>query len=430
MTLGFTFTATHAIWFFAVLAATGGIVASGFAQMETMRDAMDERAELAASRLHTRLDDASSCHDDPTDTVEASALLRGREPVDVDDVQALVDGLMVTPARVAVEGNETTDVWLPGEVATFYLEGHAVAPTRVLLVAPHGTIAPTVVLACIPGPPASIVVSPASADVVAGGTQQFTATAYDSRGRINATATITWTTTAGSISGTGLLTAQTTAQDGRLVTASWGSVSDNATVDVVPGPVSTVTVTPSPVTVYTRATQSFSAVATDQHGNVVSGATFTWSASRGSVTTAGVYTAPTTPGSDTVTATTSGVSGSASVTVRQDVHVSSLGTYDTSGTPQSSFPSRTVVVAHVTVVDQDGFVVPGVSVSVEFVRPSGGVDATASATTDATGLAKPQHTLPNAPTGSWVARVSAISGGGVTYVPASNTITQVGFTVT
>lgn len=281
-----------------------------------------------------------------------------------------------------------------------------------------------------PGAPASVSVTPSPTNVIAGSTQPFTATVRDSYGNVNATSPVTWTTTAGTISSGGVLTASTTAQASRTVTATSGGVSGQATVHVVAGPVASVTVTPSSASVLTLGTQTFTAVGRDQHGNVQSSATFNWSATRGTITSAGVYTAPGTTGADTVTANANGVNGTASVTVRRDVHVSAMGTYK-SGAPATVFTRGTdTVEVRVTVVDHLGNVVQGASVTVDYVKPNGVSQTTQTGTTNSTGVASVTYSPANGATqGDWTARVTGISGTNLAYVSSANTVTSVGFTI-
>ncbi|HZU98083.1 MAG TPA: Ig-like domain-containing protein, partial [Planctomycetota bacterium] len=161
----------------------------------------------------------------------------------------------------------------------------------------------------------TITVTPNPASVVAGGTQTFTAQGKDQNGN-NISATYTWSATGGTITQAGVYTAGS--QTGSFaVTAKSGSVSGVAgvTITAQPTPVlTTIAVTPNPASVATGGTQTFTAQGKDQNGNNMS-ATFTWSATGGTITQAGVYTAGSQTGSFTVTATSGSVSGSASVTV-------------------------------------------------------------------------------------------------------------------
>jgi len=259
----------------------------------------------------------------------------------------------------------------------------------------------------------SIAVSPASVTVKVGGTQQFAATARDQFGNVLATQpSFTWTTTVGTISAGGLLTAPSTSAKG-TVTAASGAFSAKASVTVNPAPtvatpasatpspvtgimttlavlgadaggeatlkytwvattlpsgaaaptfsanstnaakktmatfskagiygftvtiadaaglkttssvqvtvnqtLTSITVSPASVTVKTGGTQQFAATAKDQFGNALATQpSFKWAAAAGTITTGGLFTAPTTTGGITVTATSGSFKGSASVNV-------------------------------------------------------------------------------------------------------------------
>ncbi len=78
--------------------------------------------------------------------------------------------------------------------------------------------------------------------------------------------------------------------------------------------VTTITVTPPSPAVQINGQQQFTATAYDQFGNVIA-ANFTWSALNGIIDGTGLYTAPSTPGADTVTATSGSITGSTGVNV-------------------------------------------------------------------------------------------------------------------
>jgi autotransporter-associated beta strand protein len=77
-----------------------------------------------------------------------------------------------------------------------------------------------------------------------------------------------------------------------------------------------ISVSPSTAAMAPNGTQQFSATAYDQFGDAMSPQpTFSWSSSVGSITGAGMLTAPSSNASGTVTATASGVNGTSTVTV-------------------------------------------------------------------------------------------------------------------
>jgi uncharacterized protein (DUF1800 family) len=137
-------------------------------------------------------------------------------------------------------------------------------------------------------------ISPTTASVTLGGTQQFTSAGATS-----------WTATAGTITTAGLYTAPSTMPSTKTVTvtATGPNGSASATVTLVSG--TPQTISPTTASLNLGATQQFTSA----------GAT-SWTASAGTITTGGLYTAPATlPTSSTVTVTATGPNGSASATV-------------------------------------------------------------------------------------------------------------------
>ena len=96
------------------------------------------------------------------------------------------------------------------------------------------------------------------------------------------------------------------------------------------GVIATVTVSPSTATVAVGGTRAFTAVAKDAAGNAVT-ATFSWTSSNTAVATVDASTGAAkgvTPGSASITATASGVNGSATLNV---VGIDGSSVWDASG---------------------------------------------------------------------------------------------------
>jgi len=169
----------------------------------------------------------------------------------------------------------------------------------------------------------TVVVSPASTSVAAGGTKTFTATAYDVSNQPINGVTFTWsaTTAAGNINASsGVLTASCSPGSAPAgVTATANGKSGSADVTITQGAVATVAISPTSASLGAGGSTTFSATAKDACNNAVGGATFSWSVTQnaGTVTQAGVYTAPCGPGSynSAVTVTSGGLNSSASITV-------------------------------------------------------------------------------------------------------------------
>lgn len=152
----------------------------------------------------------------------------------------------------------------------------------------------------LPGPPASIVLTPTPVTLATGGTQQFVAVVTDAAGNV-LTDVPNWSVAAGggAIGSTGMFTAGNTAGTfTNTVVASIGSLSASGTVTVSTGPLASITVTPDPRVYSIGETQQYTAVGRDADGNVVT-FTPTWAvvASGGAIGAAtGMFTAGTQAG--------------------------------------------------------------------------------------------------------------------------------------
>jgi Ice-binding-like/Bacterial Ig-like domain (group 2) len=188
-----------------------------------------------------------------------------------------------------------------------------------------------------PGFVTTIDITPNPVTVAVTGTQQFTVVAKDFSGATIAV-TPTWSVVAsgGAIGSDGVFTAGTTPQTfPNTVMATVGGLTATATVIVIPGPLASIIVTPKPVTLSVDLSQQFTALGLDAVGNVVP-LTPAWSvvnAVAGSIGTAGLFTAGTTPGAfaNTVKASSGTIAGTATV----NVTAGPLTTITVSPNPQS-----------------------------------------------------------------------------------------------
>lgn len=163
-------------------------------------------------------------------------------------------------------------------------------------------------LADAAGPLDHVVIAPASATLLPGGVQQFTAQGYDSAniaisglqyfwlvvaggGTINTTGLFT----AGSTPGTFANTVEVVTVKGDAVKTAYASITVNATA----GPLDHVAITPASATVVVGGTKQFTAQGYDGANIAITGLTYTWSivASGGNIDpTTGLFTAGTTAG--------------------------------------------------------------------------------------------------------------------------------------
>jgi len=155
----------------------------------------------------------------------------------------------------------------------------------------------------------SVTVAPASASLRAAGTQQFTATVTGT-----SNTAVTWSASGGSISSGGMYTAPTSTGTYTVKATSAADTTKSAAATVtVSAPAVAVSISPASASIITRGTQQFAATVTGTSNTAV-----TWSASGGSISSGGMYTAPTTTGTYTVKAISAAdttKSASATVTV-------------------------------------------------------------------------------------------------------------------
>lgn len=181
-------------------------------------------------------------------------------------------------------------------------------------------------------PVAAVAITPGSAALDVGQSASLTAVATDASGNTLTGRTITWSsantsiatvTTAGLVKGVGAGTTTISATaEGKTGTAQ---VVVTATGPPQP-PVATVTVTPPATTLAIGATATLTATVKQANGAVLTGRAVTWSSSAPNIATvsgSGVVTAVA-AGNATITATSEGKSGTASVTVSPPTTVGSV----------------------------------------------------------------------------------------------------------
>ncbi len=178
-----------------------------------------------------------------------------------------------------------------------------------------------------PPPPVPVVttvsVSPTSASVQVGATTPLSATVKDQNGNPMTGQTVSWSsdkTGIATVNSSGVVSG--VAAGSATITATSSGKSGTATITVTAAPppvpvVTTVTVSPGTVSVQVGSTSNLTATVKDQNGNTMSGQTVTWSSDNTNIATvnsSGVVTGVA-AGSATITATSSGKSGTSAATV-------------------------------------------------------------------------------------------------------------------
>ena len=217
--------------------------------------------------------------------------------VSISPTSATVNGGATQQFTATVTNSTNTAVTWTASGGTIVGSGTSATYTAPLSGGPYTVTATSVAdatksaSASVTVTPVSISVSPATASVGAGGTQQFTATVANT-----ANTAVTWTSSGGTLSGTGATVTWTAPAAGGTYTVTAASAADpsrTAVASVTVTPVA-VSVTPTTAVLYRGEPTTITAAVT---GTTQTGVT--WTASCGAVSGTGAsvtYTAPEAPG--------------------------------------------------------------------------------------------------------------------------------------
>lgn len=278
-------------------------------------------------------------------------------------------------------------------VATVNASGVAtgVGIGSVAITASLGAVSGSATLAVTPAQKTlmSIAVTPVNASLVAGTTQQFVATGTYSDGTTASLGSgVTWTSSnvaVATINASGDATG--IAAGTATMTASFGGMSGSATLTVTAKTVTAVTVSPTSGSVMEGQTQQFMAMAKYSDGSTANASsTATWTSSNtavATVNTAGVATGVA-AGTATVTASFSGLSGSAILTVTAAPAPTVSITASSTSISASTSITLTVTATNATSVVITGsngtsYTLPGVG-GTQVVSPAASTTYTATAT--------------------------------------------------
>jgi parallel beta-helix repeat protein len=202
------------------------------------------------------------------------------------------DSMAVDIEYSAIGGSITSDgVFSASTVGTFKVVGRGKGHTK----------PDTGVVIVVPPPPnlVAIVVTPDTATVRAGGKQTFAAIGKLRDGSTTAVG-VNWTATGGTIDAGGNYTAGSTAGTYKVIaTGASSPLADTATVTITPAPATptlqAVVLTPSTVTLQVGGTQQFTVSGKMSDGSTGS-VSVTYTATGGTITASGLYTAGQTSG--------------------------------------------------------------------------------------------------------------------------------------
>src|SRR6266516_4737582 len=204
-----------------------------------------------------------------------------------------------------------------------------------------------------------VILTPATASVLVGGTLQFAA--YGRRKNGDSTSvSVVYAATGGTISADGLYTAGQTAGPHHVVAtqSSGGTLTDTAAVTITTIPVASVTVSPTTASLQVSATRQFTAVTKDSTGNTLTGRVVTWASSNtavATVSTSGVVSGMAS-GPATITATSEGQSGTTALTITAASCVISSGAWQNVAIPSQTGAFEAQFDATPTTANMNGVV--------------------------------------------------------------------------
>ena len=217
-------------------------------------------------------------------------------------------------------------------------------------------------------PPIQVTLSPTAATLQPGQTQQFTANTA-----------VTWTATGGTISTTGLFTAGAAAGSFSVKATSTADPTKSATASITVQPPVQVTLSPTAATLQPGQTQQFTA-----------NTAVTWTATGGTISTTGLFTAGAAAGSFSVKATSTAdptKSATASITVQQPMQVTLFPTAASLQPGQTQqFTANTAVTWTATggTISTTGLFTAGAAAGSFSVKATSTADPTKSATASIT----------------------------------------------
>lgn len=264
---------------------------------------------------------------------------------------------------------------------------------------------------------ASVEVTPSSASLLVGATQQLAAAARTSSGALVSGKTASWTSSSAAVAtvdASGLVRALDAGT--ATITATIDGKAGGAAITVTAAPVASVALTPASLVLGVSATATIVAVTSDGAGNALTGRTVAWTSSNAAVaavSTAGVVSGVAI-GTAVITATSEGRSASATVIVTPNSAITfaasgrvveATGTPGVPGARVTAQDANSVVVATTTTDASGNWAIPAIPLGsvIEFaISAAGFVPTTVAAATISAAT-----TVENAP----LARTSAVTGG-------------------
>jgi len=139
--MGFSVSGSAAIVFVAMFIGFGMFYSATANSFERLSDAREDRADRNLDQANAEITLTSVVYNETADSVNVTAVNTGSTELAVSEVDLLTNNVYRTGYRTAVEGDGTTDLWLPEERLVINATGVTGDPGRVKLVTGPGVSA-------------------------------------------------------------------------------------------------------------------------------------------------------------------------------------------------------------------------------------------------------------------------------------------------
>lgn len=138
--MGFSVSASAAIIFVAMFMSMGILYPAVANGVEDVSDARADSADQLLDQQNTAITVATVSYDAPSTTLTVAVDNTGTTDLSVAATDVLVNNSYVTPSTTTVDGDASTDLWLPGERLTVEADVSLTADgsNRVVVVTHHG----------------------------------------------------------------------------------------------------------------------------------------------------------------------------------------------------------------------------------------------------------------------------------------------------
>ncbi|MBX0295503.1 flagellin [Haloarcula nitratireducens] len=139
--MGFSVSGSAALVFVAMFIGFGMFYSATANGFENVNDARDAQADRTLEQQNTAIEVTSVVYNTTADSLNVTVTNAGSTELAVSDVDVLANNAYLTGYGTAVEGDETTDLWLPEERLVINATGIPSNPGRVKLVTGPGVSA-------------------------------------------------------------------------------------------------------------------------------------------------------------------------------------------------------------------------------------------------------------------------------------------------